>query len=81
MTINELIAVDCVFQNSSMTPRFFQWRNRTYRITKINGRWQRRQGKFLTYCFAVSDEHNNAYEIEFNTEDMKWKMLRVEFEQ
>lgn len=79
-TINEPIAVDCVFKNPGILPRFFAWRNRTYRITKINGRWHRREGKFLIYCFAVSDENNNDYELEFNTEDMDWQLLKVGFD-
>jgi hypothetical protein len=79
-TINELIEVDCVFKNPGMLPRGFAWRTKPYCIAKINGRWQRREGKFLIYCFAVSDENNNSYEIEFNTEDMKWKMIKIGFE-
>jgi len=90
-TINEPITVDCVFKNpgsasvatsakEAMLPRMFLWRSKTYRIAKINGRWQRREGKFLIYCFAVSDENNNGYELEFNTEDMKWQLLRIGFD-
>ena len=79
-TINEPITVDCVFKNPGMLPRMFLWRSKTYRITKINGRWQRREGKFLIYCFAVSDENNNAYELEFNTDSMDWQLLRIGFE-
>jgi len=79
-TIDEPIAVDCLFKNPGLLPRVFSWRGKTYRIDKINGRWQRRQGKFLIYCFAVADENNNAFEIELNTEDMKWQLLKVEFE-
>lgn len=78
MTINEPIFVDCVFKNVGFEPRFFKWRNRTYRVTQINGRWHRRIGKFTVYCFAVTDEHNNTYEIEFNTEDMKWQLLTIQ---
>jgi hypothetical protein len=78
MTINEPIAVDCVFKNPGILPRYFQWRNRTYRITKINGRWQRREGKFIIYCFAITDEHDNTFEIELNTENMDWQLLKVE---
>jgi hypothetical protein len=77
MTINEPIAVDCIFKNPGISPRYFQWRNRTYRITKVNGRWQRREGKFLIYCFAITDENDNGFEIELNTEDMKWQMLKI----
>ncbi|MBS4014970.1 MAG: hypothetical protein KGZ86_00810 [Candidatus Latescibacteria bacterium] len=80
MTINEPIAVDCVFKNPGMEPRYFKWRNRSYRIMKINGRWHRRQGKFMIYCFAVSDEHNNAYELELDTEEMKWQLLKIDEE-
>jgi hypothetical protein len=79
-TINEPIAVDCIFKNPGILPRMFSWRAKTYRIAKINGRWQRREGKFIIYCFAVSDENNNNYEIELNTESMDWQLLRIGFD-
>lgn len=78
--IDEPIEVDCVFKNPDVIPRMFFWRKRIQQITKINGRWQRKEGKFTICCFAVSDENGNNYEIEFHTENMGWKMLKVEFD-
>ncbi len=76
-TINEPIAVNCVFNNPGILLRMFSWHHKTYRVAKINGQWQRREGKFLIYYFAVTDENNNNYEIELNTKDMKWRLLKI----
>lgn len=78
--VNEPITVDCLFKNPGILPKAFVWRNRAYQVTNINGHWQRREGKFLVYCFAVSDAHSNTYEIEFNTKDMRWRLIKVAFE-
>ncbi|MCX8015259.1 MAG: DUF6504 family protein [candidate division WOR-3 bacterium] len=79
-TVNEPITVDCLFKNPGILPKMFVWRNRVYHIINVNGQWQRREGKFLVYYFAVSDEHGNCYEIEFDSKDMKWQLLKVAFE-
>ncbi|MCX7785968.1 MAG: hypothetical protein N2201_07115 [candidate division WOR-3 bacterium] len=79
-TIAEPIAVECLFQDSHIKPKIFYWRNRVYPIVKVNGTWHRREGNFLIYSFAVTDENGNIYELEFNTAKMNWQLLKIGME-
>ncbi len=79
-TVEEPIAVECLFNDTQIVPKMFFWRNHTYQIVKINGRWQRREGNFLIYSFAVSDESDNMYELEFNPAKMNWQLLKIGLE-
>ncbi len=79
-TIEEPIAVVCVFNSPGIIPKMFYWRKRTYQICQVNGHWQRREGNFLIYGFAVSDNNDNVYELEFNTANLVWRLQKIGFE-
>ncbi|MEW6008353.1 MAG: hypothetical protein AB1629_01820 [Candidatus Omnitrophota bacterium] len=72
----DLISVSAVFKNSKVTPRWFIWKGKTYRIKEVTYRWQAKLGE-ETFCyFAVSDSVN-TYQINLSTKFLTWRLIKV----
>ncbi|KKR22002.1 MAG: hypothetical protein UT48_C0001G0015 [Parcubacteria group bacterium GW2011_GWE2_39_37] len=71
--INEPIEVLVKFHKTTIFPSFFKWRNRTYRVEKVNLVHHLRDGENKIYYFSVSD-NLNFFRLAFSTNDLSWKM-------
>ena len=74
--IGEPIRMLASFSSGSVEPVRFRWCNRTYRISRINGRWIDRhpEGYSLHYSVQVGNE---TYYIHFFSSDVQWWLDRV----
>ena len=71
--INEPIEVLVKFNKHQVTPAFFKWRNKTYRIEKLNLVHKEKFGSDKIYYFSVSDSLN-FFRLAFFTRDLSWKL-------
>lgn len=71
--INEPIDVSVNFNKTAICPAFFKWRNRTYRVEKVNLVHHLRDGENKIYYFSVSN-NLNFFRLAFSTKDLSWKM-------
>ncbi|MFH1822437.1 MAG: hypothetical protein ABH830_01935 [Patescibacteria group bacterium] len=69
--INEPIEVIVQFKRQKVLPTFFEWRNKTYKIEKINMVHKERAGNDKIYYFSVSDSAN-FFRLAFFTRDLSW---------
>lgn len=74
--IGEPIRVLAAFSGGAAEPLRFAWADRTYKITRINGRWTDRQGDHysLHYSVQAGDE---TYYIHFSSKEVQWWLDQV----
>ena len=74
--LDESIAVNCLFANGRVMPRYFIWRDRLYRVKKINFFWQERQGRVVLNYFSLGT-NSGIYQISFSNDTLSWKMNKI----
>ncbi len=77
--MNEKIDVSVNFSGQKVMPVFFRWRNKTYRIEKLNLVHKERDGDDKIYYFNVSDK-TNYFRLAFFTRDLSWRIQELFFE-
>ncbi len=71
--IHEPIEVLVSFGQSNISPLFFRWGNRQYKIKKVNMVHIERQGRAKLFHFSVTDE-TNYFKLTFNGETLQWML-------
>ena len=77
--LNETIKVRADFTGGEITPLAFKRSGRTFRVNRVNARWEDREGTFKRYYFSVEAE-GNVYELHLDSRDMSWRLDRVVME-
>jgi hypothetical protein len=77
--INERVKVGVVFSNEGqkIAPKWFSWRGRHLKITRITYTWREREGRDMIYKFMVTDG-NDLYELSYSREKLLWFLEAVE---
>lgn len=75
-SINENIDVIALFEQGRIKPLYFKWRNRKYKIKKVNLVHSSKKGSAVLYHFSVSDESNN-YTLCFDSKDLSWELSEI----
>ena len=80
--IEEPVEMSAVFSRKKITPVFFVWRERRYRVTRVTGAHRRRKGQFMEIYYSVlagegDGGGDNVYELRFSTESMNWSLVRI----
>lgn len=71
--INEPVDVLVKFNKNQVFPAFIKWREKTYRIEKLNLVHKEKMGADKVYYFSVSDTVN-FFRLAFFTRDLSWKL-------
>ena len=74
--LNERIEVLAWFKNGRIHPRIFIWKNKTYKIKKINYNWQERHGKETISLFSISTGVD-LYQISFSNTTYGWRLEKL----
>lgn len=74
--IDEKIEVLALFRQARVYPRLFIWREKRYRIKRLNYNWQQRRGRELINYFSV-DTGSDLYQISFNNETLGWRIDKI----
>ncbi len=77
--INEPIEILVKFKGGDVTPAVFRWRNKIYKIEKLNLVHKERQGNDKIYYFSVSDK-TNFFRLAFFTRDLDWRLEELYWE-
>jgi len=75
--INDPIEVIAVFRQGKLRPLKFRWRDRVYKIERVNGGWVTDEGKNRLYHYSVSANSPDVYEISYNSDRFAWNIDRV----
>lgn len=75
--VNEGVEVIALFQTGKVSPLKFRWRDRIYRITRINGGWKSDVGAERLHHFAVMSDGPDVYELVYAERNHDWKINRI----
>jgi len=70
---NGSLAVSCLFVKGKATPRYFIWKNRLYKVKKVNFFWQEQKGREKISYFSLGTSQG-TYQISFSYLNLSWKM-------
>lgn len=70
----ENIDVIASFVGGKITPKIIRWHNKRYLIKQINLTYEEKIGQNNVYCFAVSDIHDNVFDIAYNPINSHWRI-------
>ncbi|UCE02745.1 MAG: hypothetical protein JSW67_00620 [Candidatus Latescibacterota bacterium] len=76
-SIEEPIEVLVRFDRGRMTPFRFRWNQSVFRIEKVTGMWEDREGSFRRCHFSVLTENNDYFELRFHTGDLGWILSKT----
>ncbi|PIP33776.1 hypothetical protein COX69_03735 [Candidatus Falkowbacteria bacterium CG_4_10_14_0_2_um_filter_48_10] len=74
--IDEPIDVLASFGHPLVSPKFFRWRRKTYRVEKVNLVYREAEGQDKIYYFAVTDSAN-YFKLAFFTRDLSWRLREL----
>ena len=74
--VEEVVAVKASFNGTLIKPEFIAWRGRVIPIDQVNLVHHRFEGRVKQFIFSVSN-NSAAYKLEFNTENLMWKLLEI----
>jgi len=77
--VNEPVEVMVKFYRRKVCPTFFRWRDKTYRVEKVNLVHHEGRGDDKIYYFSVSD-NANFFRLAFSTKDLGWRLEELYFE-
>ncbi len=75
--INDVIEVIALFRGGKIRPLKFRWRNRVYKIVRINGGWKSDLGRDRLSHYSVMADGPDVFEISCSMENNNWKLDRV----
>ena len=78
--IDEAVAVRADFQGGKITPVVFRRGGRDHRVRCVNARWVDRAGRHPRFCFSVTVESGDVYELQLSSGDMVWWLESVTLE-
>lgn len=77
--LNEPIEALVKFGTNQVLPTYFKWREKTYKIEKLNLVHKERDGNDKIYYFSVSD-NANFFRLAFFTRDLSWRIQELFYE-
>jgi hypothetical protein len=76
--IEEGVEVCSHFRQGRVSPVWFIWHGRLYRVQAVTHRWVTREGYWRRYHFAVlARESVDLYELRLHSETMDWYLVRI----
>jgi hypothetical protein len=78
--IDQAVAVRADFQGGVVTPVSFRHAGREQRVARVNARWVDRAGRHPCFCFSVTAESGDVYELQLAAADLVWWLDAVTLE-
>ena len=77
--IGEPIRMCAYFRRGRISPLWFEWNGRCYRVEERRNRWVTNEGIGRCYHFAVTVEGGaDLYEVVLRSETMGWHLARID---
>jgi len=74
--LKEKISVLCLFAKGKVLPRYFFWKNHTFRIEKVLFYWQEQQGREIISYFSLKT-NEGLYQISFSNITFSWRLDKI----
>jgi hypothetical protein len=75
--IGEAVEVIALFRSGQISPIKFRWRDRVYRVSRINGGWRTEEGVSRFHHFAVQSDGPDVFDLSYNERAHDWKVEKV----
>jgi hypothetical protein len=75
--LSDTIDVIVVFENHTMRPVRFRWKDQTHKIARVTGAWKSREGEHAVRHFAVVDTRANFFQLTYNERLTKWIISKI----
>ena len=75
--IGDRLEVIALFRDGRIHPLKFRWRDRVYRVERVNGEWTSDEGQTRFLHYSVMTSGPDVYEIAYNSETHGWRLMRV----
>ncbi len=79
-SIHEAVPVRADFRGGVAVPLAFRRGSREERVTRVNARWVDRAGRHPQFCFSVTSERGDVYQLRFAAADLVWWLDSVTVE-
>jgi hypothetical protein len=76
-SIEEPVEVLAGFDGGTVTPFRFRWNRSVFRVAKVTGRWEDREGQYRRCYFAVVTAANDYFELRFHVKDFSWILSKT----
>lgn len=76
-SIEEPVEVLARFDRGAMAPFRFRWNQTVFRIAKVTGNWEDREGQYRRCHFAVLTDTNDYFELRFHLKDFVWVLSKT----
>ncbi|MBD3166119.1 hypothetical protein GF324_05955 [bacterium] len=75
--IGDKVEMIALFREGRLQPLKFRWRDRVYRIERVNGEWVTDEGRTRHDHFSVMTSGPDVYEVMYNRDSRVWTLSRV----
>jgi len=75
--ISESVEVIALFRAGKLSPLKFRWREKVYRVNRVNGHWAVEEGAVRFHHYAVMCEGPDVYDLAYNSRAHDWKLEKV----
>ena len=76
-SIQEPIEVLARFERGKLLPFRFRWNQSVFRIAKVTGAWEDREGQHLRLHFSVLTDNDDYFELRFHSGDFTWILSKA----
>lgn len=76
-TIEEPVEVLARFERGQLTPFRFRWNQSIFKIVKVTGRWEDREGQYRRCHYSVLTATNDYFELRFHLQDFNWILSKA----
>ena len=75
--IQDKIEMIALFQDGRIRPLKFRWKERVYRVERVNGEWVSDEGETRFHHYSVMTTGPDVYELTYNSQSSGWRLNRV----
>ena len=76
-SIQEPIEVLARFERGKLLPFRFRWNQSVFRIAKVTGAWEDREGQHRRLHFSVLTDNGDYFELRFHSGDFTWILSKA----
>ena len=77
MAQEDRVDVLAQFKREGMTPFRFRWNSTVFRVDRVTGSWEDREGQFRRCHYGVVTDTGDFLELRFSQKDLTWAVSQT----
>ncbi len=66
-------------EGGGISPILLKRGARVYKVERVNGRWEDREGLYRIFCFSLTVDSGDVFQVAFRPGEACWKLTCVAF--